>query len=162
MLMRSDAPTADAYLGSLPPGRREAIAAVRAVILANLPAGYVETMSHGMLAYVVPLDSYPETYNGEPFLYAALASQKRHMSLYLMAIYGSEAARSRFVDEYRATGATLDAGGACVRFRRLADLPLDVVGRSIASVTPAQLVARARDARSAGARGRGRGTVSAT
>ncbi len=155
--MRSDASTVDEYVGSLPPDRRDAIAAVRDVILANLPDGYVETMGHGMITYVVPLDVYPDTYNGEPFAYVALAAQKRYMSLYLMAIYGSATARARFEEECRAAGARLDVGGACVRFRRLADLPLEVVGRSIASVAPGQLVAHAKAARAAGPGGRRRG-----
>jgi hypothetical protein len=157
--MHSDASTADEYVASLPPDRRDAIAAVREVILANLPDGYAEKMGHGMIEYVVPLEVYRDTYNGQPFAYAALASQKRYMSLYLMAIYASQAARERFESECRAAGARLDVGGSCVRFRRLADLPLDVVGRSIASVTPEQLIARAKTARSAGPGGRRRGAA---
>jgi hypothetical protein len=157
--MHSDASTADEYLAGLAPERREDIRAVRDVILANLPAGYVETMSHGMIAYVVPLAAYPDTYNGEPFLYVGLASQKRYMSLYLMAIYGSEVARARFEAEYHAAGARLDVGGSCVRFRRLAELPLNVVGRSIASVTPDQLVTLAKAARAAGPGGRRPGSA---
>jgi hypothetical protein len=154
--MHSDATTVDGYLASLPPDRRDAVEAVRAVILENLPDGFAESVGHGMIAYVVPLSTYPDTYNGEPLTYAALASQKRHLSLYLMSVYGSEAIRERFEAEYRATGAHLDMGRSCVRFTRLADLPLDVVGRAIAAMTCAQFVAAAKAARSDGARGRGR------
>jgi hypothetical protein len=152
--MHSEASTADEYVASLPPDRRDAIAAVREVILANLPDGYVEMMGHGMIEYVVPLEVFQDTYNGRPFAYAALASQKQYMSVYLMAIYASQAARERFESECRAAGARLDVGSSCVRFRRLADLPLDVVGRCIASVTPEQLMERAKAARAAGPGGR--------
>lgn len=129
--MRSDAGTVDHYLADLPAERRQAIGAVRAVILAHLPPGYDEVMEYGMISYVVPLERYPHTYNGKPLGVAALASQKRHMSLYLMGISGERDARFR--EAYRATGKRLDMGKSCVRFRRLEDLPLDLVGEAIAA-----------------------------
>ncbi len=89
---KSGAETAEEYLAELTPDRRESIAAVRDVILSHLPTGYVETMQHGMIAYVIPLEEYPVTYNGHPSVYAQLASQKSYMSLYLMNIYGDQAA----------------------------------------------------------------------
>ena len=84
------------YLDSLPPDRREAISAVRSVILDHLPDGYEEEMRWGMISYEVPLAIQPDTYNGKPLMYAALASQKRHMAVYLSGIYADETARDEF------------------------------------------------------------------
>jgi hypothetical protein len=133
--MQGDARTVEEYLGELPDDRRTAISAVRAVVLANLPDGMVESMNWGMISYEVPLEFCPDTYNGQPLSYAAIASQKQHMSVYLMGIYGSETLRERFEADYRATGKRMDIGKACVRFRKLDDLPLDLVGDAIAAVS---------------------------
>lgn len=130
--MRSDAKTVDEYLASLPEDRRAAIAAVRGTILRELPAGYEEVMNWGMISYQVPLETHPDTYNGQPLMYAALASQKNHMAVYLSGINMDAEAREAFEEAYRATGKRLDAGKSCVRFRRLDDLPLDVIGDAIA------------------------------
>ncbi len=132
--MQSSAATVDAYLGELPDDRRDAVAAVRAVLLENLPAGFEEGMQYGMIGYYVPLERYPDTYNGEPLAVAGLASQKRHMSLYLMGVYADED-DSWFRDRWTATGKKLDMGKSCVRFRRLDDVPLDVVGDAIRRVS---------------------------
>src|SRR5688572_7025010 len=78
------------YLDGLPGDRREALDAVRQVVLDHLPAGFEETMQHGMISYVVPLDRYPDTYNGQPLAVASLANQKNHMALYLMGVYAEE------------------------------------------------------------------------
>jgi hypothetical protein len=146
---RSIDPAVADYLNTLPPDRREAIDAVRAVILANLPEGYEEAFNWGMLAYQVPLADYPNTYNGQPMMYAALASQKRYMSLYLMAVYGDEGQRASFEAAYEASGKRLDMGKSCVRFAKLDDLPLDVVGDAIAALPPKLFLARVEAARTA-------------
>jgi hypothetical protein len=151
--MHSDAPTVDAYLASLPDDRRAAIEAVRRTVVENLPAGFEESMAHGMIAWSVPLADYPDTYNGEPLMYVAVASQKRHMAVYLLGVYGSDDLRERFLADYRATGRRLDMGKSCVRFTKLDDLPLDVVGRAVAAVSRDEYVAMAKAAR-AGSRGR--------
>lgn len=101
----------------------------------------------GMIAYVVPTDRYPDTSNGQPLMYAALASQKHHMSLYLTAIYSDDDDRAAFETAYRATGKRYDVGKSCVRFRRLDDLPLDVIGDAIAAVEVDELIQRAEQAR---------------
>jgi hypothetical protein len=132
--MQSQAETPQEYLESLPEGRREAIAEVRQTILDNLPEGYEEAMQYGMLSYVIPLERYPETYNGQPLGYVSLASQKNYMSLYLMGIYGEVDGRNWFEAEAEKRGAKLDIGKACVRFRRLEDLPLDLVGEAVARI----------------------------
>ena len=130
--MRSDATSVDEYLDSLPPDRRTAISTVREAILGALPEGYEEEMRWGMISYEVPLAIQPDTYNGKPLMYAALASQKRHMAVYLSGVYADPTARGDFEEAYRATGKRLDMGKSCVRFRRLEDLPLDVIGDAIA------------------------------
>jgi hypothetical protein len=133
--MKSAAKTPIAYLKSLSADRREAIAAVRAVIIKNLPQGYEEIVDFGMLAYVIPLKRYPVTYNGRPLAIAALASQKQYMSLYLMCVTGSAALKTWFASEFKKAGKKLDMGKSCVRFKSVEDLPLDVVGRAIARVS---------------------------
>ena len=147
--MRSNASTVDEYLAELPEGRREAIERVRQVILEHLPEGYEEVMNWGMITYQVPLETYPDTYNKQPLMYAALAMQKNHMAVYLTAIYMDNEKSREFEAAYRATGKKYDVGKSCVRFRRLEDLPLEIIGESIASLTVGQFVERARVAGSA-------------
>ena len=120
------------YLEGLPEDRREAVSAVRDVILERLPDGYAEEMRWGMISYEVPLAVAPDTYNGQPLMYAALASQKRHMAVYLSGVYADPGARRDFEEACRAAGKRMDMGKSCVRFRRLDDLPLDVVGDAVA------------------------------
>ena len=134
-MAKSKAETVDGYLAELPEDRRAAISAVRQVVLENLPQGYEEMMQFGMIGYVIPLERYPVTYNGQALQYAALASQKNYMSLYLMNVYSDEAVERWFVDRYKDCGKRLDMGKACVRFKSLQDLPIDLVGEAIA-LTP--------------------------
>jgi hypothetical protein len=141
-MVKSAARTVEDYLEELSPERRDAIAAVRDVILSHLPPGYEETMQYVMVGYVVPLKTYPVTYNGRALEYAAIASQKNYMSLYLMNVYGDEATKRWFTEEYRSAGKRLDMGKSCVRFRTLSDLPLDLVGRTIARTPMADFIAR--------------------
>ena len=147
--MRSDATTVAGYLAALQPDRREAIETVRAEILANLPEGYEEAMNWGMITYQVPLDRYPDTYNGEPLMYAALASQKNHMAVYLIAVYADEETREEFVAAYKATGKRIDMGKSCVRFKKLDDLPLELIGKTIAEVSVDVFVTETEAARQA-------------
>jgi hypothetical protein len=127
----SKAATVPEYLAELPEERRPSIEAVRAVILEHLPRGYEEVMQHGMISYVVPLSRYPDTYNKQPLAMASLANQKRYMALYLMGVYADDG-ESWFQQHWRATGKKLDMGKSCVRFKRLDDVALDVVGAAIA------------------------------
>lgn len=138
--MTSGATTVEEYLAGLPEERRAAISAVREVILANLPAGYEERMQYGMIGYVVPHSLYPAGYHcdpKQPLNFAGLGSQKNHMALYLMCVYMHEETRAWFEAAYAASGKKLDMGKACLRFKKLDDLPLDVIGQVIARV-PAQ------------------------
>jgi uncharacterized protein YdhG (YjbR/CyaY superfamily) len=146
--MRSNASTVAQYLSELPTDRREAVEAVRQTILDNLPPGYEEVMNWGMITYQVPLETYPDTYNGKPLMYAALASQKNHMAVYLTGIYMDDEARQEFEQAYRATGKRYDVGKSCVRFRKLDDLPLALIGESIALLGVEEFVARVEKVRS--------------
>jgi uncharacterized protein YdhG (YjbR/CyaY superfamily) len=142
--MKTEASSVEEYLATLAQERREALEAVRRVILENLPDGYEEAISWGMITYQVPLAAYPNTYNKQPLMYAALASQKNHMAVYLTGIYMDDDARQKFEDEYRATGKRLDAGKSCVRFRKLENLPLEVIARAIATHSMSDFIARAK------------------
>ncbi|HIN04635.1 MAG TPA: DUF1801 domain-containing protein, partial [Dehalococcoidia bacterium] len=135
------------FLDALPPDRRAALEVVRKAILDNLPDGYQEIVDFGMLAYVIPLETYPKTYNGHPFMYAALASQKRHMAVYLMNIYGNTETEQWFTEAYRASGKRLDMGKSCVRFKSLDDLPVELVGQAIAKTSPAEYIQIYEDSR---------------
>jgi len=140
-VVSSRAATVPDYLDELDPTRRADIEQVRDAINAALPAGYVETMSFGMIGWVVPLDDYPVTYNGQPLAYAALAAQKNGNSLYLNCVYASPERAERLRAAWAASGRKLDMGKSCIRFRRAADLPLDVVADEIAATTPADFIA---------------------
>jgi Domain of unknown function (DU1801) len=93
------------------------------------------------------VEDSPDTYNGQPLGIAALASQKNHMSLYLMGLYGSEPEEAWFREQYAERGLMLDMGKSCVRFKRLDQVPLDVIGEAIAKITPALFIERYEDAR---------------
>lgn len=136
------------YVDSLPDDRRRQIARVRTVIRRNLPAGLVETINWGMISYEVPLRRFPNTYNGQPLAYAALASQKRHMAVYLSGLYGDDALRSWFEAAYRATGLRMDVGKSCVRFTSIDQLPLDLIGQAIAALPVDEFISRYEQGRS--------------
>ena len=135
------AATPEEYIAGLPEDRAAQIGRLRELILSRLPEGYVEQMDFGVISYVIPLETYPETYNGHPLMYAALASQKRHMAVYLMNVYSDEETLNWFTERYVAAGKKLDMGKSCVRFKRLEDLPLDLVGDVIARTPVAEYIA---------------------
>ena len=132
--MHSKAITVEQYLNELPNGRKEEMSIVRQTIVENLPDGYDEVMNWGMITYEVPLETYPNTYNGKPLMYAALASQKNHMSVYLTGCYMSLDFRDKFEKAYKKSGKRFDAGKSCIRFKKIDDLPLDLLGKTIASM----------------------------
>jgi hypothetical protein len=146
-MAQSAAKTVAEYLAELPADRRTALEAVRTVILQHLPAGYEETMQFGMISYVIPLSRYPHTYNGQALPVAALASQKNYMSLYLMAVYGHKPTDEWFHQQWAASGKKLDMGKSCVRFKSVDDLPLDVIGKTIARVSVDKFLAAYEAAR---------------
>lgn len=141
-MARSEAKTVAAYLKELPTERRAVVSAVRDVVLKNLPKGYVETMSFGMIGYGIPLERYPDTYNQQPACYAALAAQKNYFALYLMGVYGDKKKEKQLADAYKKLGKKMDMGKSCLRFKSLDDIPLDAVGKLIASTPPEELIER--------------------
>ena len=143
--MKSTAKTVDEYVKGLPEDRRKAISAVRKVILDNLPEGYQECMSYGMIGYVVPHSIYPKGYQCNPKLplpFVNLGSQKNHLALYLMCIYGDPETDQWFRNAWAKTGRKLDGGKGCIRFKRLEDVPLEVVGQLVARIPVGDYIAR--------------------
>jgi len=136
-----------AFLADLPADRRPEIVRIREVILRHLPAGYEEAVVRGMLVYQVPLVRYPDTYNGYPLWYVAIASHKSYLSLYLMNVYGDPGLAQRLRAGFKAAGKKLDMGKSCIHFKRAADLPLDLIGDLVAAVPLDRWVAIARAAR---------------
>lgn len=135
--MQSKAATVDEYLASLPEDRRAALAAVRDVIRKNLDPSYEEGMQYGMIGYYVPHSVYPAGYHcdpKQPLPFAGLASQKGHMSLYLMCVYGDSEQEKWFREEWAKTGKKLDMGKSCVRFKKVEDLALGVIGEAVRRV----------------------------
>jgi uncharacterized protein YdhG (YjbR/CyaY superfamily) len=137
--MQSKAATVADYLASLPEDRRKEIEKVRAVILKNLDKDFREGMSYGMIGYAVPHSIFPAGYHcdpKQPLPYAGLASQKNHMSIYMMGLYiGATDEKpsellSWFKDAWAKTGKKLDMGKACIRFKKADDLALDVLGEA--------------------------------
>jgi hypothetical protein len=140
--MQSKAATVEEYLASLPEDRRVAVQAVRQVILDNLDKDYAEGMSYGMIGYFVPHAVFPAGYHcnpKDPLPFAGLASQKNHMSLYLLSLYmGADAGEDEWFEaEWAKCGKKLDKGKACIRFKKLADLDLPTLGEAIRRM-PAQ------------------------
>jgi uncharacterized protein YdhG (YjbR/CyaY superfamily) len=141
-MVQSKVKTVQEYLNELPENRREVVTQVRETILQNLPEGYVERMNWGMISYEIPLENYPDTYNGQPLSYAALAAQKNYYSLYLMGVYQDSVEETNLRKGFEQAGKKLDMGKSCVRFKKLEDIPLDVIGETIASVPPEKYIER--------------------
>ena len=132
--MASKANTVEEYLAALPKDRCEALTAIRKVILKNLPKGFEEGMQWGMPAWFVPLSAYPSGYHcqpDQPLPFAAIASQKQHMAFYGMALYMDPKQADWFVKAWKKTGKKLNMGKSCVRFKKLEDVPLDVIAAAV-------------------------------
>jgi hypothetical protein len=104
-------------------------------------------MEHGMISYEVPLARYPNTYNGKPLCYVALAAQKHHLALYLMCAYGNPDRAAWLEAAFRGAGKRYDAGKSCLRFQTLDDLPLEAIGQVIAECPAEQFIAQYETAR---------------
>jgi hypothetical protein len=136
--MQSQATTVAAYLAELPADRRAAIETVRKVIRDNLDAGFEEGMQYGMIGYFIPHSIYPPGYHcdpKQPLPFAGIASQKNHMSMYLGCVYGDEGKAAKFKKAWAAAGKKLDMGKACIRFKRIENLALDVIADTIKNET---------------------------
>jgi hypothetical protein len=127
--------TVDEYIDSLPEARRIAIRAVREAVNSKLPPGYEEGIVYNMISWFVPFTRLAETYNNQPLCLASLGAQKSHMALYLMSVYGDDKLRAWFEKAFKAAGKKLDMGKSCVRFKKLEDLPLDVISEAISKVS---------------------------
>lgn len=135
--MQSKAKTVKEYLAGLPDDRREAVETLRKVINKNLNKGFEEGMQYGMPAWFVPHSVYPDGYHcdtSQPLPFASVASQKNHIGIYLMCVYGHPEHHEWFVNEWKKTGKKLDMGKSCVRVKKIEDVPLDVVGAIIKRV----------------------------
>lgn len=149
-MVSSKAQTVKQYLDELPTERHEAISKVRQVILKNLAAGFEEGMQYGMIGYYIPLKDFPNTYNGQPIGIAALASQKNYISIYLMNIYSDKKTSEWFESEYKKSGKKMNKGKCCVRFKKLDDLPLELIGKAIARTTAQQFIEQYKKSRKIG------------
>ncbi|WP_439553799.1 DUF1801 domain-containing protein [Flavobacterium macrobrachii] len=137
--MQSTAKTPSEYVDSLPDERKNVIENIRKTILDNLPKGFEETISYGMLGYVVPHSIYPSGYHCDPktpLPFISVASQKNFIAVYHMGIYADETLLNWFVAEYPKHCKTkLDMGKSCIRFKRVNDIPLDLLGQLVTKMT---------------------------
>lgn len=140
--MKSSAPTVQKYLEELPEDRRAVVEAVREMVLHNLPEGYVETMRWGMISYEIPLERYPKTYNGQPLAYIGLAAQKNNFALYLTGAYQDPEQEARLREGFKKAGKKLDMGKSCLRFKKLDDLPMNVLAEAVAATPPDKFIAQ--------------------
>ncbi|MEE8106049.1 MAG: DUF1801 domain-containing protein [Planctomycetota bacterium] len=137
--------TVKQYMDAVPEERRAAIRAVRAAVNKGLPKGYKEGIQYGFIGWFVPHSIYPDGYHCDPSLgvpFAGLASQKNHMGLYLMCVYGDEKQRVWFEKAWAKSGKKLNMGKSCVRFKSLEDVPLDVVTETVKRVPVAKFLAQ--------------------
>lgn len=136
--MQSQASTVADYIDQLPEDRRVAISKLRSIIRKNLPKGFAETMSYGMITYVVPHRLYPAGYHcdaKQPLPFLSLASQKNHMAIYLMTVYMQPELEAWVREGFATSGKKLDMGKSCIRFKKLDDLPLDVIGEAVGKIS---------------------------
>jgi len=137
--MTSDAKTPEEYISQLPEERHEVISKLRKVILDNLPKGYEEQMSYGMLGYVVPHSLYPDGYHCKPetpLPFINLASQKNFVAVYHMGIYSSKELMDWFVREYpKHCQRKLDMGKSCIRFKKIEEIPYQLIGELASKMT---------------------------
>jgi hypothetical protein len=137
----SDAVTA--YTETVPADRRAAFDAVLDVVRQNLPPGYEEAVNWGMVCWQVPLETYPDTYNGQPLMLCGLANRKRYLSLYLVPVYVRPAAKALL----ERSGRPLKLGKSCINYTTADELPLADIGEIVATTDLAGFVATARAAR---------------
>lgn len=134
-----DVTTVEEYIEALPEDRRPVIENLRNVVLRNLPQGFEEQISYGMIGYVVPLSKYPNGYHtkkDEPLPFISIASQKNHIALYHMGLYGNKEIEKWFKDEYAKYVPTkLDMGKSCIRFKNPKHIPYNLIGELCKKIT---------------------------
>lgn len=137
--MQSDAKTVDEYFESLPEDRKDAMTRLRKVILDNIPPGFTEQMSYGMVGYVVPHSTYPAGYHCDqklPLPFVNIASQKNFIALYHMGIYADPAILDWFTSEYpKHSSAKLDMGKSCIRFKKPDQIPFELIGELMGKIS---------------------------
>lgn len=130
--MQSDADHPEQYIDQLPDERKQALRRLREAVLDNLPAGFSETMSYGMIGYVVPHSVYPDGYHcdpEQPLPFMSIASQKNHVAVYHMGMYADEKLLEWFTEEYSKFSKTKpDMGKSCIRFRKMDRIPYKLIG----------------------------------
>jgi hypothetical protein len=130
-MVSSDAESVEDYLATLTEDRQDIISGVLEMVRGSIPDGYQETMNWGMISWEVPLEIEPDTYNGQPLSFCALASQKRHCALYMMSVYQDDSQRERLLSAYEKMGRKPNMGKSCIRFTKLEHLPLDTLAELI-------------------------------
>lgn len=142
--MQSKAKTVDEYIETLPEDRRKAISDIRRVVNKNLPKGFEEEMGYGMMGWVVPHKLYPAGYHcnpKQPLPFMGVASQKNFISFYSMVIYSDNKLLRWFQKEWpKHSSKKLDMGKSCIRFKKVDDIPLKLLGELAKKVTPAQWI----------------------
>lgn len=142
--MQIKATSPEDYISQLPLERKESFNALRNVILENLPAGFEETMSYGMIGYVIPHSLYPAGYHCDPKLplpFLSIASQKNFVAVYHMGIYAFPELLDWFVEQYPTYVKTkLDMGKSCIRFKKPEKIPLQLIGDLVSKMTPQQWI----------------------
>lgn len=137
--MTSNANTPQEYLEQLPEDRKEAVNKLRNVIVENLPKGFAEGMNYGMLGYYVPHSIYPAGYHcnpKDPLPFMGLASQKNSVNFYHMCIYANKELHDWFVGEYpKYSKKKLDMGKSCMRFKKIEDIPFQLIGELVAKIS---------------------------
>jgi Domain of unknown function (DU1801) len=149
--MQSDAKTVDAYIAQLPPERQAAINAVRKIIKANLDPAFEEGMLYGMIGYFVPHSLFPAGYHcdpSKPLCFAGMASQKNHLSVYVMTLYGDTKHLELFKQDWAKSGKKLDMGKCCIRFKKVEDLDLIALGKAVGRVRAREYIASYEQSRS--------------
>ena len=138
--MQYNANTPDEYIEAIPEERREAMQNLRRVITKNLPQGFSEVLNYGMIGYVVPHEIYPNGYHCDPKLplpFMSIASQKNFIAVYHMGIYADKELMEWFVNEYpKYVKTKLDMGKSCIRFKKIDQIPLKLIGELVAKMTP--------------------------
>ena len=124
------------YLAQLTPERRKVISTVREVMKKSIPNGFVEGMGWGMIMYSIPLEKYSNTYNKQPLMYAALASNKNFVTLHMMSAYAPGTHKTRLEAAFKAAGKKLDMGKACIHFKSADDIPLEAIGELLSEIPP--------------------------
>ncbi len=139
-MVSSSAATVEQYLAELNENDRATVIKLRELFKKHLPKGLEEVMNWGMITYQVPFSTVPKTYNNQPLAFAAIARQKNYFSIYLMPIYADESLGQGFESEYVATGKKLNVGKACIRFKNLESLPIDLVGKYLSRVSVEEFI----------------------